>query len=82
MTKLCDQHHGYHTGVFDSVAAMFRHQAGDAEPTGDFLAPAMIAFVLGVILVLVVGLALLLLLSRDDEASFDEEACYDEKDAA
>ncbi|CCE93745.1 uncharacterized protein TDEL_0G03780 [Torulaspora delbrueckii] len=80
MTKLCDMHHGYQTGVFDSVSALFRHQAGDAEPTGDFLALAMIAFVLGVVLVLIVGLVLILLFSRDEtDADVDEEACYDEK---
>lgn len=65
--------------MFDYLTAIFRHQAGDAEPAGDFLALAMIAFILGVILVIIVGLALIVLLSRDDEPCADEEAYPDEK---
>lgn len=85
---LCNQHHGYDTGIFDSIVRSLLAGFGvsdgvhrEAEPVDNFLAVAVIWFLVGVSLVLLIGVILLLVLEKvsGGEEEEEEDYFYDEE---
>lgn len=81
---LCDQHHGYDTGIFDSMIRSLLSSLGGSsgshpEPLDNFLTVVVIWFLFGVVLVLVIGVVLLVVLDRVSGGEDDDEYFYDEE---
>lgn len=76
---LCDQHHGYDTGIFDAVVRSLLATTGSKskhsgpEPVDNFFTVVIVWFLVGVVLVLVIGVVLLAVLGTISESEDESE---------
>ncbi|QLQ82135.1 hypothetical protein HG537_0G03900 [Torulaspora globosa] len=79
---LCNERHGYDTGIFDSMIRSLRGSGGShpTESLDNFFTVVIIWFLFGVVAVLVIGMVLLVVLDKISGGEYDREDClYDEE---